>query len=189
MAGEEEHFESCRECGATIYPEHVAKGVAEQWEGKLLCPFCLKEKRAASGVGIAAPQAAAAGAAPGAGPVAVVELESAESVAGSGAPIAYERKPTAVRASGASGVGGSGMPVGRIAEAQHRRALLTGSPNATRCKTFHCKLADGPIAYMCEQINEWVDSDDHIEIKFATSTIGVVEGKHVDPHLLVTVFY
>jgi hypothetical protein len=42
---------------------------------------------------------------------------------------------------------------------------------------------------MCEQINEWVDSDDGIEIKFATSTIGVVEGKHVDPHLIVTVFY
>ena len=40
-----------------------------------------------------------------------------------------------------------------------------------------------------EQINAWADADDNIEIKFATSTIGVIEGKHVDPHLIVTVFY
>jgi hypothetical protein len=182
MAGEVEQFASCQDCGATIYPEHLEKRVAEHWEGKLLCPFCLRERRSASGVGMAT-----AVAAPGAAqPTAIVELESAETGAAGDTPIAYEKKPTAIRSIGG---GPSGMPVGSVVEADYRRALLKGSPNATRCKSFHCKLADGPIAYLCEQINEWADSDDHIEIKFATSTIGVIEGKHVDTHLIVTIFY
>jgi hypothetical protein len=186
MADEVEHFETCQDCGATIYPEHLEKRVAEHWEGKLLCPFCLREKRSASGVGVTLPGTNVASAPAGtAEPVALVELESGEAH-GVDAPIAYEKKPTVIRSIGG---GPGGMPVGHVAEGSYRRPLLTGTPNATRCKTFHCKLADGPIAYMCEQINEWADSDDNIEIKFATSTIGVVEGKHVDPHLIVTVFY
>jgi len=177
MAEEVEQFASCADCGATIYPEHLEKRVAEHWEGKLLCPFCLREKRVGSALGMTPPGGPAAAVAQAA---TLVELEAGEV---GGASIGYEKKPTAIRA-----VGG-GTPVGHVTEGKHRRELLKGSANATRCKTFHCKLADGPIAYMCEQINEWVDSDENIEIKFATSTIGVVEGKHVDPHLIVTVFY
>ena len=177
MAGEEPTFQNCEECGATIYPEHLERQVAEQWQGRLLCPYCLREKRSASAAGVAATPA----------PVALADLGEAGADLLTDAPIAYERKPTAIRAIGGAP---AGMPgVGEIREQQLRRPLLKGSPNATRCRTFHCKLADGPIAYMNEQINEWADSSDDIEIKFATSTIGVVEGKHVDPHLIVTVFY
>jgi AGZA family xanthine/uracil permease-like MFS transporter len=33
MAAEEEVFETCQECGATVYPEHLARGLAEiDWE-------------------------------------------------------------------------------------------------------------------------------------------------------------
>ena len=186
MAGEEE-LRSCSDCGATIYPEHLERRVAEHWEGKLLCPFCLREKRSGSAVGAAAVGGTAvATAPPAAEPMAVVELEPGDSGAPVEERIGYDKKPTAVRGAGG---GARKVSVGEAAEQHLRRALLQGSPNATRCKTFHCKLADGPIAYLCEQINEWVDSDASIEIKFATSTIGVVEGKHVDPHLILTVFY
>ncbi len=181
MPGEEEHFEVCQECGATIYPEHLDRQVAEKWEGKLLCPFCLREKRSASTAGIALTEKAASAEPNGTGEsVALVELETGD------APIAYDKKPTAIRSFGGDQ---GGLPVGATAEHKYQRALVKGSPNATRCRTFHCKLADGPIAYMSEQINEWADAHDDVEIKFATSTIGVVEGKHVDPHLIVTVFY
>ncbi len=64
----------------------------------------------------------------------------------------------------------------------------TGS-GATRCRTFHAKLNDASLAYLNNQVNDWVDSDESIEIKFATSSVGVVEGKHAEPHLIVTVFY
>jgi hypothetical protein len=89
MAGEVEQFASCADCGATIYPEHLEKRVAEHWEGKLLCPFCLREKRVGSAVGMTPPalRAAVARAAT------LVALEAARR----GASMAYE-KPTAVRA-------------------------------------------------------------------------------------------
>jgi len=99
----------------------------------------------------------------------------------------YDRKPTAVRSLAASVTPlGEGFSLGSH---KLRRPLLTGVPAATRCRVFHCKLADGAFGHMTEQINEWADSDDAIEIKFASSCIGVVEGKHSDPHLIVTVFY
>lgn len=70
-----------------------------------------------------------------------------------------------------------------------RRPLMKDATTATRCRTFHAKLADGALAHLDEQINLWVDSREDVQIKFATSTIGVVEGKHSDPHLIVTIFY
>ena len=69
-----------------------------------------------------------------------------------------------------------------------RRSLIEGT-NATRCRTFHCKLSDAAMGYMNGQVNDWVDGMDGLEIKFASSTIGVVEGKHPEPHLILTVFY
>lgn len=187
MPGQEEHFDTCGECGATIYPEHLEKQMAEHWEGVLLCPYCLREKRSASGVGINV-VGLIGGTPPGQPDDERGTLGGGAATALADQPIAYEKRPTAIRAFGGGG-GAGGMPVGQVSEHAYRRPLLRGSPNATRCKTFHCKLADGPIAYMCEQINEWVDSEDDVEIKFATSTIGVIEGKHIDPHLIVTIFY
>lgn len=69
------------------------------------------------------------------------------------------------------------------------RPLDPASPFATRCKTFHTKLADASIVYMDQQINEWLDGKQDVRVKFATTTVGVVEGKHNDAHLIVTLFY
>ncbi len=70
-----------------------------------------------------------------------------------------------------------------------RRPLDPASPYATRCRTFHCRLSDGAILHLNEQINEWVDQHADVVIKFATSSIGVFEGKHAEPNLIVTLFY
>lgn len=46
---------SCGHCGATIYKEHIDRGLAGMWGGELLCPSCRKERvasrEAASGPG------------------------------------------------------------------------------------------------------------------------------------------
>ena len=42
---------------------------------------------------------------------------------------------------------------------------------------------------MDSMINEWTDKNPQIDIKFATSSIGIFEGKRMEPHLIVTVFY
>ncbi|MBL8878220.1 MAG: hypothetical protein JNG88_03785 [Phycisphaerales bacterium] len=99
-----------------------------------------------------------------------------------------ERKPP-----GGGVTGGAALDATKLGgmqkQSQYRRGLLAGSPHATRCKTFHCKLADGPLVSLNDQINEWIDMHDEVEVKFATTVVGVVEGKHNDPHLIVTIFY
>ena len=60
---------------------------------------------------------------------------------------------------------------------------------ATRCRTFHSKLTDGAINFLNHQINEWLDGNEDITVKFSNSTIGPFEGKHVEMNLIVTLFY
>jgi hypothetical protein len=179
MADAEEVFESCAQCGATVYPEHIQKGLANRSEGRLMCVHCLRAVRAAPANG-AVPEAVAVAVDE---PIALVEVEDG-GLEGADEPIAYDKKPTVIRSfSGAGGLAAS------AAGHTFRRPLLIDTPNATRCRVFHAKLADGAFMHMCEQINEWVDASDEIQIKFVSSCIGVVEGKHADQHLIMTVFY
>ena len=86
--------------------------------------------------------------------------------------------------------GGGSVTLGHAAaDAGLRRPTQKNVPYATRCRTFHCKLNETAIAYMDRMVNEWVDKHEEIEIKFATSTIGIFEGKHADPNLIMTLFY
>ena len=69
-----------------------------------------------------------------------------------------------------------------------RATNLTGQ-GATRVRTFHTKLTDGAFAFLDNQINEWVDENQDVEVKFCNTTIGVVEGKRSEPHIIMTVWY
>lgn len=71
----------------------------------------------------------------------------------------------------------------------YRRPVLTDGASATRCRTFHCRLSDAGFANMNAQIDEWIDAHDEVQIKFAASSVGVIEGKHTESHLIVTLFY
>ena len=42
---------------------------------------------------------------------------------------------------------------------------------------------------MNEQINEWLDKNPDVTIKFANSVIGMFEGKHTEPNIIMTVFF
>lgn len=86
--------------------------------------------------------------------------------------------------------GSQGGGVGRVAHDESRltRALLEQG-GATRCRVFHAKLNDGALSFMENQINEWTDAHPDIVIKFMSTAIGIFEGKHTEPHLIVTVFY
>ncbi len=70
-----------------------------------------------------------------------------------------------------------------------RRAPTTQPGLATRCRSFHAKLTDAALAHMNAQVNDWLEQHPDYFVKFATSSVGVVEGKHSEPHLVLTVFY
>ncbi len=152
----------CEECGAIVYPEHLQSAVAGFWKGKLLCKFCLAEHKE----GTSAPAAEE--------PIHLPDTEKPRVVAAPSEKIRF---------------GGSISQTSGDAERGLRRPLQRGTPFATRCKSFHGKLTDAAISYLNDQINEWVDAHEEVEIKFAQTTVGVVEGKHSEPHLIITVFY
>lgn len=79
--------------------------------------------------------------------------------------------------------------VSAVRTAPFRRTLNPDVDTATRCKTFHCKVGDAAFGHLNDQINDWIDAHDDVRVKFATSTVATIEGKHIEPHLIVTVFY
>lgn len=153
---------TCGGCSASIYPEHIDKGIAGYFGGKLLCPHCKKEQ------------------------------ENYE-------PPDVDLSPVAVDAERSSSPGSTQIRsysddtlsggVNLADESHYQHPPEPKARYAKRCRTFHAKLNEGAVGYMNEQINSWTDNNPDITIKFATSTIGVYEGKHNDPHLIITVFY
>ena len=161
-----ESIMTCVACGASIYQEHVDRGLAGRWAGQMLCPACLREKKESNQAG------------PGTN-----ELDSL--------PLMTDSEPTGV--SEASGIDEpSGFRVAGVAELEGRP--VPPSPGRTgtgarRVRTFHSKLSEGAVNHLDEQINAWLESHPEIEIKFANTTVGVWEAKHAEPNLIVTVFY
>ena len=76
-----------------------------------------------------------------------------------------------------------------LTEYQFKRPLIKKGTSASRVRIFTCRLSEGAVRYMQEQMNNWLDENPDIEIKFASSTVGVVESKTHDPHLIITTWY
>ena len=168
MSTDTGEFKKCQECGASIYPEHLKVHTADFWGGKLLCSYCLAEKKNA--------QEASAN-------EELVRLPDS-----SGPPPAAA--PAAAAGVAQRSTKSSGLSFDRPVETRvNFRRSLTGGAQATRCRLFHCKLTDAAFLHLESQINDWADAHEDVTIKFATSSVGVIEGKHADPHLIVTVFY
>ena len=157
----------CSKCGASVYKEHIDQGLA-RYEGKdLLCPHCVVEFEQSpdSGGGAFAP----------------IEFDDVEDSSES----AVDMSESQVQTLSSSMLGETGA----WDESRFQRAVNPDAATSTRCRTFHCKITEGAVAYFNEQINQWLDKNPDIAIKFANSTIGPFEGKHTEPNLLLTVFY
>jgi hypothetical protein len=86
-------------------------------------------------------------------------------------------------------IGGGSSPLVKAAEKLNRPLNKTGE-GATRVRTFHAKMNDGAMAFLDQQINEWLDGHTDYEVKFTTTTVGVLEGKRgVEHHLIINVWY
>jgi hypothetical protein len=167
----EDGARTCQECGASIYTEHLDTGIAGYHTGKLLCPHCLEEAEAAADL-------SSGGTGSGDDDLEFISLVDEEP-----AP-RREKSATQIRS-----FGGESQVGANYDDAGLDRPPDPASPTATRCRTFHAKLNEGAVSFMNRQVNEWTDANPEVTIKFATSTIGVFEGKKADPHLILTVFY
>jgi len=161
----------CEECGASIYKQHLDSGIARYEDGKMLCSHCVVEYEKSH-------DATSGGQSDDFEPI---ELEGFEDRAGDSDMSSSTRIHSASTATLGTAHGWD--------DSKYTRPVEPQTPTATRCRSFHSKLTDAALTFMDDQINDWLDSNDHISIKFATSTIGTFEGKHAEPNLIVTLFY
>jgi hypothetical protein len=77
---------------------------------------------------------------------------------------------------------------GHVGEIKYRRGLNANGAGATRCRIFHSKLTVAALQHMTVQINEWIDAGD-VEIKYVSEVVGVMEGKTLEPNVIVMVWY
>jgi len=166
----EESLRQCEACGASIYREHLNTGIAGYWESQLLCAHCLEKKERET--------TAFRGSEGG------EELDTI-SLADDGEPV----KEHAAAVKQARQMSETQLGMGTFDVSGLDRPTDPDNACATRCRTFHAKLNEGAVAYMNREINEWVDRDQTIRIKFSTATIGIYEGKRQDPHLILSLFY
>lgn len=75
----------------------------------------------------------------------------------------------------------------RHEESWSRTPNVTGQ-GAIHVKTFHAKLREDALAFLDQQINEWLDSHPEYEVKFVTTTVGELKGKLIEPALFVNVW-
>ncbi len=73
-------------------------------------------------------------------------------------------------------------------EERWSRTPNTTGQGAIHVKTFHSKLTGDALIYMDECINEWLDKHPQYEVKFVTSTVGILTGKLKEPALLCQVW-
>jgi hypothetical protein len=69
-----------------------------------------------------------------------------------------------------------------------RKAAATGQ-GACRVRSFHGKYSDQGLQYLDDAVNEWLDANPDVEVKFVTSTVGVFEGKIREPALVLNLWY
>jgi len=157
----------CSSCGASVYKQHIKQGIARYAGDKLLCSHC------------------------------VADAESGKSRDEMFEPIEFEddyKRPATekvdlsssrIQAAGAGALGEAGA----WDESKFRRALEPDKGGAIRCRMFHCKLSQAAMDFMFNQINEWLDSNENIRLKFVNANIGPFEGKHTEQNLFITTFY
>lgn len=155
---------TCEGCGGSISTEQIVARQAGLVHGVLLCPVCVDKKRQEA---IAAQKAAEAD-------IALVE--------GDDAPATQSSSKIRSFATGST-------LAGAHHDAKLKRPLAGPNEPATRVRTFHSKLTPAALAHMDDLINEWLDAHPDIYIKQTCTTVGNFEAKHVEPHLVVSIFY
>lgn len=161
---------ACANCGASIYRQHIDSGIARYEGGKMLCSHCVVEYEKEH-EGERAPE------------FAPIEFDDDDD--DDEEEVKVDLSKSRIHSASAATLG----VAGGWDDTRFGRQLDTRAIAATRCRTFHSKLSEGALSFMNSQINDWIDGNPNITIKFATSTIGIFEGKHAEPNLILTLFY
>ncbi|MCA9291582.1 MAG: hypothetical protein KDA25_10680 [Phycisphaerales bacterium] len=92
-----------------------------------------------------------------------------------------------------AGAGGGMRQIRALGEKRRHEDEWSRIPNTTghgaiHVRTFHSKLTDDALRYLDQAVNEWLDAHPQYEVKFVTTTVGVLTGKLKEPHLICQVW-
>ncbi len=93
----------------------------------------------------------------------------------------------------AESLGPAGGQKIRSIERRRHEDVWSRTPNTTgegaiHVKTFSAKLTEDALKYMDQSINEWLDAHPQYEVKFTSSTVGILTGKLKEPYLICQVW-
>jgi len=107
----------------------------------------------------------------------VSESEVRDSVIASGDPSDTHSAVRAIKTS---------LDIGK--RTKFKRTPINTGTGAVRCRMFHCKVAESSMEHMENQINMWLD-DEEIDVKHIGHMVGLLEGKHTEPNIVVMIWY
>lgn len=82
-----------------------------------------------------------------------------------------------------------GQALGGVKKSESwKRKPNTNGTGAIHVKTFHSKLNAEAVAFMDEQINQWLDEHPEYEVKFVTTSVGEWQGKLKEIAMVVSVW-
>ncbi|HVT90346.1 MAG TPA: hypothetical protein VHD56_15950 [Tepidisphaeraceae bacterium] len=70
-----------------------------------------------------------------------------------------------------------------------KRVPFKNGQGAIRVKSFHGKYSEQGLEYLDNAINEWLDANPDVEVKFVTPTVLQFEGKIRENALVLNVWY
>ncbi len=91
------------------------------------------------------------------------------------------------------GLGAGPKKITAFEKARRHEEKWSRTPNTTglgaiHVRTFHSKLTADALTYMDQSVNEWLDAHPQYEVKFVSSTVGIVTGKLKEPNLICQVW-
>lgn len=163
--------QTCQACGTVILPEQIDVGQAGRWGGQMLCPACYAAKRGPKPAepAPAAPVPAAPAASAEDEPISLVD-------ASDGGPAGSKIQAL------------SGSKI-HVARTNFKRKTTVTGQGASRVRTFHSKIQAESIEFMDNAINDWLDENPDVEVKFVTTTVGTMAGKFPEPNIILNVWY
>ncbi len=164
----------CGKCGSSISSQNIIEGKAKFQNGQLVCNECMANP----------PQQPQASGAAKDEPIA---LEMDDEPISLGAPSAPQAQGGEIQESEQIHVFAGDTSSNKQAQTFTRKPNNTGT-GAIRVRTFDTKLSRGAMEMMDDQINAWLDENGY-EVKFVSTTIGDVQGKKTEPHLIVNIWY
>lgn len=163
----------CARCGGSISNQSIIEGKAKFHEGKLICSNCTT--------------AVAAAPAP-------ADVDRPIAFDAGDEPISFDSSPSLAAPSAAESESAdhiqlfAGEKTTQRESKQYKRQPTATGKGATRVRTFDTKLSRGAMEMLDEQINLWLDETGY-EVKFVSTTIGDVQGKKTEPHLIINIWY